>query len=132
MSILIGLHISRVLENNKEIQRRISGRVYPLVIPSGTDKYPYIVYDTNGGTGETTKDGVVEDVSTVRLSVISKGYREALEIGHIVRYAFENVSAEYDEFVVNQKGGVTYNDEYIDQLDAYAVNLVIEFRTIDK
>ena len=132
MSILIGLHISRSLTANNAIKDKIGNRLFPLVVPLGVDKFPYIVYDTTGSTGDMTKDGSVEDTATVQLSVVAKGYREALELAQLVRYELEGKNAEYDEFIVKQDGGVQYNDEYIEQFDAYAVNLVIGFKTIDK
>ena len=132
MSILMGLHISRVLSNSEDLTEKIGNRLYPLVVPMGVDKYPYVVYDTNGGTGDETKDGTIEDISTVQLSIVAKSYHEALNIAQLVRYLLDGKSGDYTEFHVEQKGGVQYNDEYIEQLDAYAVNLVIEFKTIDK
>lgn len=132
MSILIGLHISRTLNANNAIRDRIGNRLYPLVVPLGVDNFPYIVYDTTGSAGDETKDGFVEDTVTVQLSVVAKGYRETLELAQLVRYEIEGKKADYEEFSVKQDGIVQYNDEYIEQFDSYAVNLIFGFKTIDK
>jgi hypothetical protein len=101
-------------------------------VPLGVDNFPYIVYDTTGSAGDATKDGFVEDTVTVQLSVVAKGYRETLELAQLVRYEIEGKKADYEEFSVKQDGIVQYNDEYIEQFDSYAVNLIFGFKTIDK
>jgi hypothetical protein len=84
-----------------------------------------------GGTGDSTKDGTIDDVASVRLSVVAKSYEEAILIGNAVRYAFEGKTAVYEEFAVTECANVTYNDEYIDDFGAYALDLNIDFRTED-
>lgn len=131
MSILIGLHIKKVLEQNRIVKERVGNRIYPLVIPQGVETYPFICYDMSGGTGEQTKDGTLDDVATVNVSVIAKTYEEAIVIGNAVRYAFDGGSATYERFEVTECSNVTYNDEYVEAIDAYAMNLSMDFRTID-
>lgn len=131
MSVLIGLHIKRVLANVEAVAQMVGNRIYPLVVPQGVEIYPFICYDMSGGTGDSTKDGIVDDVATVNISVISKKYEDAIRIGNAVRYAFEGKTADYEDFSVTECSNVTYNDEYIDALDCYAMNLSMEFRTED-
>ena len=132
MSILIGLHIKRTLEQTDAVTRFVGNRIYPLVVPQGVETYPFICYDVSGNSGDETKDGVVDDMATVSIAVIAKTYEDAIMIGNSVRYAFDGKTAEYDEFAVTECMNISYNDEYIDALDAYAVNLSIDFRTEDK
>lgn len=131
MSVLIGLHIKRVLANVEAVAQMVGNRIYPLVVPQGVEIYPFICYDMSGGTGDSTKDGIVDDVATVNISVISKKYEDAIRIGNAVRYAFEGKTADYEDFSVTECSNVTYNDEYIDALDCYAMNLSMDFRTED-
>ena len=49
-----------------------------------------------------------------------------------LRNTSADITPDYPELSIRNTGGITYNDEYIEALDAYAVNLSIEFRTIDK
>lgn len=132
MSILIGLHIRRTLEKNTDVTKFVKNRIYPLVVPQGVETYPFICYDVSGASGDETKDGVVDDMATVNIAVIAKTYEEAIVLGNSVRYALDGKSSEYDEFAVTECMNISYNDEYIDALDAYAVNLSIDFRTEDK
>lgn len=132
MSILIGLHIRRALEKNSDVTKFVKNRIYPLVVPQGVETYPFICYDVSGASGDETKDGVVDDMATVNIAVIAKTYEEAIVLGNSVRYALDGKSSEYDEFAVTECMNISYNDEYIDALDAYAVNLSIDFRTEDK
>ena len=132
MSILIGLHIKRTLEQTDAVTRFVGNRIYPLVVPQGVETYPFICYDVSGNSGDETKDGVVDDMATVSIAVIAKTYEDAIMIGNSVRYAFDGKNAEYDEFEVTECMNIMYNDEYIEALDAYAVNLSLDFRTEDK
>lgn len=132
MSILIGLHIRRTLEKNTDVTKFVKNRIYPLVVPQGVETYPFICYDVSGASGDETKDGVVDDMATVNIAVIAKTYEEAIVLGNSVRYALDGKSSEYDEFAVTECMNISYNDEYIDALDAYAVNLSIDFLTEDK
>ena len=131
MSILIGLHIKKVLEQDRIVMERVGNRIYPLVIPQGVDTYPFICYDMSGGTGEQTKDGVLDDVATVNIAVIAKTYEEAIIIGNAVRYALALSEGRYSQFEVTECSNVTYNDEYVEAIDAYAVNLSMDFHTVD-
>ena len=131
MSILIGLHIKRVLEQEEAVTRYVGNRIFPVVAPLGVEAFPFIGYDMTGGTGDSTKDGTTDDVASGRLSVVAKSYEEAILIGNAVRYAFEGKTAVYEEFAVTECANVTYNDEYIDDFGAYALDLNIDFRTED-
>ena len=131
MSILIGLHIKRVLEQEEAVTRYVGNRIFPVVAPLGVEAFPFIGYDMTGGTGDSTKDGTTDDVASVRISVVAKSYEEAIKIGNAVRYAFEGKTAVYEEFAVTECANVTYNDEYIDDFGAYALDLNIDFRTED-
>lgn len=132
MSILIGLHIRRTLERNADVTKFVQNRIYPLVVPQGVETYPFICYDVSGASGDDTKDGVVDDVATVNIAVIAKTYEDSIILGNSVRYALEGKAAEYAELDVTECMNMAYNDEYIEALDAYAVNLSMDFRTEDK
>lgn len=130
MSILLGLHIKRTLENNAKVKSFVGNRIFPLAYPQGVDTFPFICYNMNGQQGAKTKDGPVNDTSSVSLEVVSKNYEEALNIANLVRYAFENKGEKYTEFEA-ENIGVTYNDEYVEDLDAYRVNMILDFKTKD-
>lgn len=132
MSIPIGLHIRRTLERNADVTKFVQNRIYPLVVPQGVETYPFICYDVSGASGDDTKDGVVDDVATVNIAVIAKTYEDSIILGNSVRYALEGKTAEYAELDVTECMNMAYNDEYIEALDAYAVNLSMDFRTEDK
>lgn len=130
MSILLGLHIKRTLENNAKVKSFVGNRIFPLAYPQGVDTFPFICYNMNGQQGAKTKDGPVNDTASVSLEVVSKNYEEALNLANLVRYAFENKGEKYTEFEA-ENIGVTYNDEYVEDLDAYRVNMILDFKTKD-
>lgn len=131
MSVLIGLHIKRILGKSQNVTGCVSDRIYPIAVPQGVGQFPFICYDTSGSSGTSSKDGIVNDIATVSIAVISKKYEEAMTIGNLVRYAFEGKRAKYEEFEVTDCFNISYNDEYIADLDAYALNLSMDFKTID-
>lgn len=131
MSILIGLHIARALKRKKEITDKVGDRIFPLIVPQGVDRFPFIAYDMNGGSGTTSKDGTLEDTASVQVSVVAKSHVEALLIGNSIRYALDGYTPRYDEFEVRSTGNIVYYDEYVEALDAYSVNISIDFKTID-
>lgn len=128
MSILLGLHIKRTLGNDADVKSFVGGRIFPLAFPQGVDTFPFICYDMNGQQGAKTKDGLVNDSSSISLAVVSKNYEEALLLANSVRKAFEGKKSKYKEFEA-ENIGVTYNDEYVESVDAYAVNMTLDFRT---
>lgn len=130
MSILLGLHIKRTLENDAKVKSFVGNRIFPLAYPQGVDTFPFICYNMNGQQGAKTKDGPVNDTASVSLEVVSKNYEEALNLANLVRYAFENKGEKYTEFEA-ENIGVTYNDEYVEDLDAYRVNMILDFKTKD-
>ena len=131
MSVLIGLHIKRTLENNADVTSHIANRVFPIVVPQGVETYPFICYDISGSSGEATKDGTIDDVASVSMSVVAKTYEEAIILGNLVRYAFDGKEATYKEFSVTECKNIVYNDEYIPDIDAYAMNISMDFLTVD-
>lgn len=131
MSVLIGLHIKRALERVEAVTGYVGNRIFPLVVPQGVETYPFICYDMNGGKGESTKDGTVDDAASVNVAVVAKTYEEAILIGNAVRYALDGYCPKYDEFAVTKTGTIMYNDEYVEAIDAYAVNISVDFKTID-
>ena len=131
MSIFIGLHIKRTLDRDEGIKKLVGSRLFPLAMAQGVETFPFICYDTNGQAAQTTKDGPTNDVASVSMAVISKGYEEALNIANAVRKSFEGKREVYPEYTV-ECVGVFYNDEYVDALDAFAVNLNLDFRTYNK
>jgi hypothetical protein len=131
MSILIGLHIKRVLGGNKDVVKFVDDRIFPIAVPNGVSQFPFICYDTNGTSGQSTKDGFVNDMASVGISVIGKNYEEVIVIGNLIRRAFERKRVKYEEFEVIDCMNIVYNDEYIADIDSYSLNLSMDFKTKD-
>ena len=131
MSLLIGKHIVSTL-STPAIKALIGDRVYPLVIPDGTPRYPFIVYKRLGISPDYTKDGRGEDNCNVQISIISKIYEDAINIANVVRYKLESVTADYPAFAINSAKLAGADEEYIDGVDAYCEILIFDFKTNDK
>lgn len=131
MSLLIGKHIKAVLNANTGVSGAVGKRIYPLVIPEGTPKYPFVVYRNLGIQPDYTKDGNDQDSVQVQVSVIAKEYEKGVEIANDVRYSFEGKEERYPAFTVNECEVVSSSEEYIQDVDAYAINIVFNFKTND-
>lgn len=132
MSILIGLHVIRALERVEAITKEVQERIFPIVAPAGIERFPFIIYETTGGNRTTTKDGRLYDEDSAVVRVVAKKHSDALRLANEARKALEGYTPDYEEFKVLGVGGISYNDEYVSNLDAYSVNLTFEFKTIDK
>lgn len=131
MSLLIGKHIEQTLSANQEIVSKIGNRIYPHIICEGTPSYPFVVFVPRGIHTEYTKDGRNEDNTLVQVSVVSKDYDEMIDIANLIRYAFDGVSARYEKFRVNGCKVDSSLEEYIDDIEAYGINIILNFKTND-
>lgn len=131
MSILIGLYVADRLSSDASVTDKVGDRIYPVVATQGVEGFPYIVYSVAGNDDTSTKDGSGEDAVSVQIRVVSKRYSETLLVGNAVRKAFDGNLAKYDAFKVTEVGSMNYSDDYADDLDAFVLNLTIEFKTID-
>lgn len=131
MSLLIGYHIKEVLTKNDIVVEDVDNRIYPLVIPVGTPEYPFIVFRNDGITTDGTKDGTCEDSVNVSVIIVTKDYMQAIELANTVRYSFEDVQAEYQQFQVNDCVVTGSSEEYLMDIDAVAITLGFNFKTVD-
>lgn len=132
MSLSIGEHISKALSSDAVMVSKFNDRVYPVIIPEGVPKYPYIVYGGLSIHPDYTKDGAGQDDAQMQVAVVAKKYGEVIELSNHVRYQLEGVRAEYDGFTVNDCRVVSISVEYFQEIDAYAVNIMFNFKTNDK
>ena len=93
---------------------------------------PYIVYGGLSIQPDYTKDGAGQDNTQVQVTVVGKGAGETVEMANEVRYELEGVRAEYARFTVNDCTVSSIDVEYLQEIDAYAVNIVFNFKTNDK
>lgn len=132
MSLLIGEHISSALGLSAVVASKFGERIFPIVIPEGVSRYPYIVYGGLSIQPDCTKDGVGQDNTQVQVTVVGKGASETIETANDVRYELEGIRAEYTKFTVNDCTVSSIDVEYLQEIDVYAVNIVFNFKTNDK
>lgn len=132
MSILISKHIKTVLQSDEAVSDEVQKRIYPIVIVGGTPRYPFIVYEKEGIEDESTKDGRQEDRVTVSVAVVHKDYEAGIELANRIRYLFEGVTAQYNDFEVTDCTLAGYAEDYIDAVDAFAFTVTFNFNTFDK
>ena len=131
MSVLIGLHIVEALQRSEAIQKAVGDRVYPILAPAGVDSFPFFTYEASGTSRTNTKDGRLYDEDSVTVRIVAKKHIEALRLAKEVGKALDGYRPKYESFQVVSVGTITYSDEYAENLDAYIVNVTIEFKTLD-
>lgn len=131
MSLLVGFHIKEKILANNDIVKAVGNRVYPVVIPAGAPKYPFIVFKSDGIMPDGTKDGSCADSVNASVVVFSKDYTEAVVLANKVRYDLEDVSAKYQAFEVKDCKVEGSAEEFLLDIDAYAVTINFNLKTID-
>lgn len=130
MSILISKHIVKQLSVDSEIVKSVGDRIYPIVIPEGSN-YPFIMFEDYGSGPETTKDGTCEDNASCNIAIVAKNYNEAVTVANKTRYVLEGKLARYDDFEVTECNLESWSKNYDADLPAYVVRLTLNFKTID-
>ena len=131
MSLLIGLHIQERLSRNPSVTTKVADRIYPIVARQGSPSYPFIIFDTSVGGGETSKDGELDESASVNVAIFSKSYGEAIHLANAVKKDLQNSEAEYSEFEVEESRFLRSEEDYDDDLSAYIINLNFEFITVE-
>lgn len=133
MSLLIGLHIVDALTKAKKVADKIGDRIYPLAAVSGAPSYPFVTFEVVGIQDEGTKDGSALDTVNVLVSAVSKSYVEAVNLANDIRYTLQGACVGYADkgFEVRDCGLVGSQEDYVEELPAYAVSVVMWFKTMD-
>ena len=132
MSLLIGQHIKVVLSGDPKVTSFLSDRVYPVVVPESTPKYPLLVYSNTGTTPDETKDGNSNDTVTVILVLLHEKYDEGITLMNHIRYLFEGRTANYPRFEVLDCVLSNSSEDYDMDLAKYVFTISLTFNTIDK
>lgn len=132
MSILVGKHINAVLSCDAEVRRSLGSRIYPVAIPQSAPAYPFIVYTNTGTRPDYTKDGTLEDVAGVMIVLVHPDYTSGISLANRVRYLFEGVTAQYDDFEVCDCELAGTSEDYDADLEKYVFTLSLTLKTIDK
>lgn len=138
MSLLIGMHIASELKRSASVQRMIGYRdgdgveqlrLYPIVAPEGAER-PFVVYNNEGVVGEYTKDGGCGDTVVVHLRCVAEEYYDAVTLAQRVRNCLEGVIADYELFAVKDCNLVGSDEDWLQEVDAYEVDVKLEFVTV--
>ena len=138
MSLLIGMHIASELKKSEEVRRLIGYkdgdgveqlRLYPIVAPEGAER-PFVVYQNEGVVGEYTKDGAAGDTVVVHLRCVAEEYYDAVMLAQRVRNRLEGVIADYELFTVSDCNLVGSDEAWLQEVDAYEVDVKLEFGTV--
>lgn len=131
MSLLISKHIISSLQSNKAVTEAVGNRIYPVVIPVGAPGYPFINFTSSLDGPDETKDGSCADNVSTTLIIVSKTYEDAVNTANEVRYTLEGKSARYDKFEVVESSLVSCVEDYMMDIDAFAITISFNFKTID-
>ncbi|WP_455639770.1 tail completion protein gp17 [Parabacteroides sp.] len=126
MSLLIGKHIHSVLTSDDDVKGLVKGRVFPLVIPEGTDR-PFVVFNDINVVGEYTKDGWIGDTTQVTVMCVADKYESAADLAENVRITLEQSKKHYDSYTIG--GGELKKSADAYENGVYVIVLNFEFET---
>lgn len=122
MSVMVGDFVVKCLAASSAVSGLVGERVFPLVIPEGTE-YPFIVFEDSCEMTEGTKDGNAGDRVNVDVLVLSKSYQESVVLADGVRKALDGKTGDFDGFSVGDCVCEGWDKDYNGDLPAYLVRL---------
>lgn len=123
MSLRIAQHIYQRLTDREDLMQLTEGRIDPVRVDG--DKWPAIIFDTQTGEPDYTKDGVASDTHTVTVYCMARQYMtELLPMAEAVREALELQEAEYEGFEVTECTMLGAEDDWNDALGVYQYTLM--------
>ena len=118
---MTGLSINKliydILINDKELNKIVSNKIYPLLADEATT-FPFIIFRRNSIDTEYTKDGRVYDVCSVSIAVASTTYEQNIRISERVRELIELRRSEHINYSILS----SVNEDYLE--DTYITELV--------
>jgi len=130
MALSVTKHIYKQLSESTALTSIVGTRIYPVNIPNGTPAFPFVVFDTQTGQPDYTKDGLSSDSHSVTVYVLARDYMsELLPAAEAVRSALELVAAEYPTFVVTECTLDSAVDGWDDTLQCYLYTLTFAITT---
>ena len=132
MSILIGKHIQAILSGDTTVTRALGNRIYPVGAVKGAPHFPMLVYTNTGINADYTKDGATSENVTVQLVLLHPVYDAAITLMQRIRYLFEDHSAQYPTFEVDDCVLSGYAEDYDLEFDKYVISIILTFNTLDK
>lgn len=124
MSLSIGLHINKTLQESDELSEMTGNRIFPVYIANGTPSFPFVEFECQTGAPTYTKDGVLEDNHTATINCVAKSYEQSLKLAEAVRKALELKTATYPEFTVTECRMESCTDDWVNDLGAYCAEIV--------
>jgi hypothetical protein len=119
--------IYKILKESS-LSQMVKNRIFPLVAPLGTDKYPFIVYSQTSRRTQGTKDGD-NRMLVIAVSVVAKSYKEAHDISlDVQRVFFDDHTTSIEETVGFRDFQFESETELYDlQTDTYMVKTEISY-----
>lgn len=127
-SLNIGQAIYTTLSQDADISGYVGDKIFPVVAVSRSDNnltslMPFIIYQREGMTGRSTKDGVFEDTALIAIKIVTTNYTQGIEIATLVRHLFEDKKIKFDNITMCDTQLQNAYEEYNDNYSAYVQSL---------
>lgn len=127
-SLNIGQAIYTTLSQDADISGYVGDKIFPVVAVSRSDNnltslMPFIIYQREGMTGRSTKDGVFEDTALIAIKIVTANYTQGIEIATLVRHLFEDKKIKFDNITMCDTQLQNAYEEYNDNYSAYVQSL---------
>lgn len=126
------LFLKAILEHNQTVTQAVGSRIYPIAAPAGVDTFPFVTFDHSSLPDIGTKDGdvriITADVTFVsRTAIEAEGLSDSFLPAMYAFYEDETNNTFANDFY--EPEFVSESEIYIQDIDAFAVNMKIKFET---
>lgn len=126
--IQASLFLKNILNDNDDVVQACGDRIYPIAAPAGT-VFPFVSFSHSSVADIGTKDGSVRTI-TADITFTGRTAQEVEELADSFLPAmfdyYENEGSDY----FDEPEFVSEGEAYIEDIDAFAVNMKIKFETI--
>lgn len=129
MALSVAKHVYKQLSGSASLTDIVGERIYPVNV-EGAPAFPFVVFDTQTGEPDYTKDGDVTDHHTVTCYVMARNYMdELLPAAEAVRTALELQLASYPDYEVTEATMESAIDGWEDALQCFTYTLTFSLTT---
>lgn len=89
----------------------ITCKVYPLIADNDA-KYPFIIYKRINLQSNGCKDGLIEDLVDIEITVVADKYSTSVELATQIRNLLERQHAEYSDLNIDDATITMANEEF--------------------
>lgn len=115
----IGSKLKEILENNTEVNKYLSKKVFPIVANAGTD-LPFLIYRRYNYSPQSDKD-YLNERAEYEIRIVAKKYEDSVKIANAVG----DILDRYKDNDIEQIRLLTSSEDYLEEAFVQTLNVEI-------